>query len=88
MKPIALRWLAGRTHKGAVSWGMPWPKGVVKPGTAFTLKNENGGHFVVQTRCRARWFGQVDAAFGDRQRRDVFSKRSRDGTCHAKRVPG
>ena len=55
MKPIALRWLAGRTHKGAVSWGMPWPKGVVKPGTAFTLKNENGGHFVVQTRCRAYW---------------------------------
>lgn len=55
MESIALRWLSGRASQGGVSWGMPWPKGKVRPDTAFYLENEKGERFDVQTRSRAYW---------------------------------
>ena len=35
--PVALHWLDGAppSQPQGVSWGVPWPRGAVKPGTAF-----------------------------------------------------
>ncbi|MFB9896129.1 exo-rhamnogalacturonan lyase family protein [Planobispora takensis] len=46
----ALRWLEGPCRQG-VSWGVPWPRGAVRPGTPFAL----AGGTPVQSWTTATW---------------------------------
>lgn len=53
MEPVSLHWLRG--SQGPVSWGLPWPRGLVKKEDSFVLENERGRRFAVQSRVRAYW---------------------------------
>src|SRR5579875_2170543 len=57
LTPVALHWLdaAAPDQPQGVSWGVPWPRGAVKPGTAFQLADAGGHPLPVQTWPLAYW---------------------------------
>jgi hypothetical protein len=69
--PVALHWLGDAPPGGpaGVSWGVPWPKGVLKKSDALTLTTADGKSIPVQTWPVAywpdgsvKWSGQAIAA--------------------------
>ena len=54
---VALSWLGGREPEApaGVSWGVPWPRGSMPPGTEVSLVNANGDAVPVQTWPLATW---------------------------------
>ncbi|WP_324670996.1 Tat pathway signal sequence domain protein [Hymenobacter sp. GOD-10R] len=55
--PVPLHWLEDTTSTKAVgvTWGVPWPKSKHKKGTAFSLRNQQGNSFAVQSWPLAYW---------------------------------
>jgi hypothetical protein len=56
-QPVTLHWIEPRPPgiaQGA-SWGVPWPRGSVAPGTAFTLTDAQGMALPLQTWPLAYW---------------------------------
>ena len=49
-----LRWLDVPMRQG-VTWGVPWPRGMVAPGTPFALDDPGGGEVPVQSWALATW---------------------------------
>lgn len=56
-EPVAVDWLGGEPPAAAtgVSWGVPWPRGAVKPGEGFTLRGPAGEMLPVQSWPLAYW---------------------------------
>jgi hypothetical protein len=54
---VALGWLGGSAPATAtgVSWGVPWPRGAVRPGQAFTLIGSSGQALPLQNWAIAYW---------------------------------
>jgi hypothetical protein len=52
-----LNWLqkGNKTEAGGVTWGTPWPKGKLKPGTSFYLANGQGEKRPLQSWPLAYW---------------------------------
>ncbi len=57
VEPVNLNWLDGRPPVVAsgVSWGVPWPQGVVPKGEAFALVTADGKALPLQTWPLAYW---------------------------------
>ncbi len=57
METVSLRWLDGDAPPRAngVSWGVPWPKGVVSMNQTFTLTCSQGRELPIQTWPLAYW---------------------------------
>src|SRR5436190_2175067 len=55
--PVDINWLGGMPAPTAigVSWGVPWPKGAVPKGQAFTLASADGKSLPLQTWPLAYW---------------------------------
>ncbi|TDD33149.1 Tat pathway signal sequence domain protein, partial [Nonomuraea terrae] len=49
-----LRWL-DRPGEQGVTWGVPWPRGQVRPGTPFALTDASGRDVPVQSWVTATW---------------------------------
>jgi hypothetical protein len=56
-EPVTLDWLGGEPPAAptGVSWGVPWPRGAVKPGATFTLRSAAGELLPVQSWPLAYW---------------------------------
>ena len=56
-EPVTLDWLGGEPPAAptGVSWGVPWPRGAVKPGTTFTLRSAAGELLPAQSWPLAYW---------------------------------
>ena len=54
---VSVDWLGGEPPAAAVgiSWGVPWPRGAVKPGERFTLRGPAGESLAVQSWPLAYW---------------------------------
>jgi hypothetical protein len=54
---VALSWLGGRkpAAPAGISWGVPWPRGTMSPGTEMALVTAEGGRVPVQTWPLATW---------------------------------
>ncbi len=55
--PLPLQWLDGKAPilPGAVTWGMPWPKGAVTKNTHFALQQTSGIQLPLQSWPLAFW---------------------------------
>ncbi len=56
-KAVALSWLDGSppTSPAGVSWGVPWPRGAMAPGTAVVVRTNNGTTIPTQSWPLAYW---------------------------------
>jgi hypothetical protein len=56
-QPVTINWLdkTPPPTTAPVSWGVPWPRGVVKKSQAFTLKTADGATLPLQTWPMAYW---------------------------------
>lgn len=56
-EPVTLNWLGAQppAQPTGVSWGVPWPRGAVRPDQAFTLTTAGGQALPVQTWPLAYW---------------------------------
>src|SRR5437763_8309402 len=56
-RPVALHWLDGAPPlaESGVSWGVPWPRGVVRKDQNFTLTAANGRILPLETWTLAWW---------------------------------
>lgn len=52
---VKLHCLDGRSKGGYVTWGMPWKKGEITADTSFSLTDENGNAFAIQSKPIAFW---------------------------------
>ena len=57
VEPVTVNWLGGTAPAASanVTWGVPWPKGAVKPGTPFRLTAADGHRLDVQSWPLAQW---------------------------------
>jgi hypothetical protein len=55
--PVTVRWLDGQAPRAVVGtqWGVPWPRGAVRPQTSFALTAADGTGVPVQTWPLATW---------------------------------
>lgn len=52
---IVFHWMENRQQSGWVTWGAPWKKGLIKRGDTFSIKNEDGKNFHIQSKATAYW---------------------------------
>ncbi|WP_043492291.1 MULTISPECIES: hypothetical protein [Streptomyces] len=57
MPKTAVHWLEGTPSAlaGGVTWGVPWPRGIVHAGTPFALRTTGGEEVPVQSWTTATW---------------------------------